>query len=948
MLNVTHLFKNYPGHPGVLKDVSFDLPSNGLFCVVGKSGAGKSTLLNCIGGLDGFDAGSIVFDGISIGELTTREKSDFLKNTVSFCFQDSNLFPELSVLENLLFLGPKKENPEKAKQILSTLGLEGFENKKINEISGGEQERVAVGRSLYKNAALLLADEPTGSLDEESAKSVFSALKKASEQALVLVVTHDLSLASSFADGILRIEGGKVLSKPTDCPKNASLEKDKNLYSGKDLFRISLRHLKRSSAKAVLSSLLLGICFVSLMPAIDTSLRSRSQLLYQGIEDSSSSKVGLRKAFRSKGRDSLRNFLKDDSFGEEAMSLLRPVFSDAPQQTGFTACHYLSYDLEKPESASAWWLAQASSAGFVPVAKEDRFLAGRAPESETECAISFLEYRGFSFFGFQDGTSSFSSAQLSTPESFLSLSPTLKVDTGNIWKSLQIVGVVDTSFDLSYYGLEVAKETSSLSEIKRTELSVELESGPHNAIFTSPSAVQSFFVEPSSFSLLDGETATVDVTPTFSSSFRSIQAKEDVIALPLSNSKGNGIYLPLGSFGRAFEDQSIGSGVDYSSCLRYGVPFSSLVSPLRDLSFASVFSSAPAEGASPLSLLACGDYVAKNGLPKGDELSSLIAFAQQDYDDAFANGRSSQKVVFSDRTEAADDLLRSYWVSYLASPYLHLEDGAIRLEGGYFASMFASAKGLDITASYARNLLANVQGKEVSLNLKRSDQLLQNQKLSLLGLSLPKRDLDSAAFSCDDSLFACFRSLIGDSGLISFYFFDKGQTGLLHQALEGGLQNGSFSLVVSHRVISSYDKFSEITGDGFRLFLVLVAGVTALLSILFLVLLSFSNKQEKGHEYALAESLGISKGRLLLWTFLEGLPIMIVGFVIGLLGDALFIPLANHYMGISYGIAFSAFAFSGLGFLICFLGSVILSFVLALFSEGRFHKLSLKYRLTQN
>lgn len=948
MLTITHLSKIYPSHPNVLKDVSFALPSRGLFCVVGKSGAGKSTLLNCIGGLDDFNEGSIVFDGVSIGELTAKEKSVFLKNTVSFCFQDSNLFPELNVLENLLFLGPQKEDPEKAKRILSTLGLAGFENKKINEISGGEQERVAVGRSLYKNAALLLADEPTGSLDEESAESVFSALKKASEQALVLVVTHDLSLATSFADGILSIEEGKVSTKSTPVSETSNPQKAANFYSKKDLFRISFQRLKRAPAQAILSALLLGICFASLMPSLDTSLRSRSQLLYQGIEDSSSSKVGLRKAIRSKDGNSLRNFLKDDSLGEDAAGFLRPVFKDVPQQTNFTVCSYLSYDLEKPDSASAWWFSQASSAGLVSSAKEDHFIAGRAPESETECAISFLEYRGFSFFGFRDGSSSFSSAELSTPESFLSLSPTLKVDTGNAWKSLQIVGVIDTAFDFSYFGLETAKATSSLSEIKRTELAVELESGPHSAIFVSPSAIASFFIEPLSFSLLDGEVASVDVTSTYSSSFRSIEKKEDAVVLPLANSKEEGIYLPLGSFGHAFEGQSIGGGVDYSSCLSYGVPFASLVAPLRDLSFASVFSSAPAEGASPLSLLACGDYVAKNGLPKGDELNALIAFAQQDYDDAYANGRYSQKVVFSERSATTDDLLRSYWVGYLASPYLHLEEGAIRLEGGYFASPFASVKGLDITASYGQSLLANVQGKEVALSLKRSDQLLQSQKLPLLGLSLPKRDLDSAAFSCTDALFASFRSLVGDSGMISFYFFDKGQTGFLHRALEGNLQNGSFSVIVSHRVISSYDKFSEITGDGLRLFLVLVAAVTALLSILFLMLLSFSGKQEKGHEYALAESLGISRGRLLLWAFLEGLPIVITGFVIGLLGDALFVPLANHSMGVTYGIAFSAFAFSGLGFLICLLASILLSFALAFLSEARFYKLSLKYRLAKN
>lgn len=179
-----------------LKNVSLELPSRGLVFLVGRSGSGKTTLLNLLGGLDSPTSGEIVrADG---GE------------DCGFVFQDIGLFPFLTVEENLALASGYSNGVLSHGEVLKTVGTEGFALRKVRLLSGGEQQRVAVARALVKNPRLLLADEPTGALDDENASAVFETLVRVAEQKLVVVVTHDLESAEKYADILYEISGGTV------------------------------------------------------------------------------------------------------------------------------------------------------------------------------------------------------------------------------------------------------------------------------------------------------------------------------------------------------------------------------------------------------------------------------------------------------------------------------------------------------------------------------------------------------------------------------------------------------------------------------------------------------------------------------------------------------------------------------------------------------------------
>lgn len=182
-----------------LKNVSLELPSRGLVFLVGKSGSGKTTLLNLLGGLDRPTSGEVA-----------RESGS---ENCGFVFQDIGLFPYLTVKENLTLAAGYSGGALPYDEALKTVGMQEFAARKVRLLSGGEQQRVAVARALVKNPRFLLADEPTGSLDDENAEAVFNALVRVARKKLVVVVTHDRESAEKYADILYEISDGVVTEK---------------------------------------------------------------------------------------------------------------------------------------------------------------------------------------------------------------------------------------------------------------------------------------------------------------------------------------------------------------------------------------------------------------------------------------------------------------------------------------------------------------------------------------------------------------------------------------------------------------------------------------------------------------------------------------------------------------------------------------------------------------
>ena len=202
MIDIKGITKSF-GSLQVLKGIDLHIEKGEVVSIVGPSGAGKTTLLQIVGTLDRPDSGSIVIDGIDVSSLSTSKLSDFRNQHLGFGFQFHQLLPEFTALENIMipaYIAGKstKEAKARAEELLGFLGLTGRASHKPNELSGGEKQRVAVARALVNNPAVILADEPSGSLDtknKEELHQLFFELRDKFGQTFV-IVTHDENLAS--------------------------------------------------------------------------------------------------------------------------------------------------------------------------------------------------------------------------------------------------------------------------------------------------------------------------------------------------------------------------------------------------------------------------------------------------------------------------------------------------------------------------------------------------------------------------------------------------------------------------------------------------------------------------------------------------------------------------------------------------------------------------------
>jgi lipoprotein-releasing system ATP-binding protein len=217
MLKATGIYKNYGSLP-VLKGVDIDIAKGEIVSIAGSSGAGKSTLLHILGTLDIADKGTITLDNIKVSGLKGKKLAAFRNEHIGFVFQFHHLLPEFSALENICVPGwiagkKNKEVEERAKELLQLLNLQHRGEHKPGQLSGGEQQRVAVARALINNPSIVMADEPTGNLDSANAKelhSLFIDLRNRLQQTF-LIVTHNEELAQ-LSDRILHMKDGKIIN----------------------------------------------------------------------------------------------------------------------------------------------------------------------------------------------------------------------------------------------------------------------------------------------------------------------------------------------------------------------------------------------------------------------------------------------------------------------------------------------------------------------------------------------------------------------------------------------------------------------------------------------------------------------------------------------------------------------------------------------------------------
>ena len=421
MLELKNVNKTYrpkkSAETKALVDVSITFPDKGLVFVLGKSGCGKSTLLNVIGGLDKPDSGEISIMGRSSKDFSSTDFDSYRNTFVGFVFQEYNVLDEFTVEDNIAIateLQGKKRDRARISEILRQFELEGLERRKPNTLSGGQKQRVAIARALIKNPRIILADEPTGSLDSDTGKEVLGILKKLSEEKLVVVVSHDREFAETYADRIVEMKDGKVVA---DYPVSASVarasgeadtartytDEEKKLIRSRLPFRHALRlgvsGIRTKPVKLVFTVILTAIAFILFGVFSTLALYDKEKVTEKAITDHEISYLKYGKGY----------FEKEVIYGVENSDrqfvYLRESESVVP--TNMTEAEYLELSAKYPSAIAVF---------DAPIAIEDfttdtffysdeyrgaacsydngaslKLLAGRLPENAGEALIpSFM------------------------------------------------------------------------------------------------------------------------------------------------------------------------------------------------------------------------------------------------------------------------------------------------------------------------------------------------------------------------------------------------------------------------------------------------------------------------------------------------------------------------------------------------------------------------------
>ncbi len=220
----------------VLKEVDLELPAKGLVCILGESGSGKTTLLNTIGGLDTFGSGSITIDDTVLEKYDPKKIENLRNQKFGYIFQNYYLLQDYTVAYNIrlalnVFDLSEEEKDERVDYVLDALNMKKFKKKLVSQLSGGQQQRVSIARALVRAPEIILADEPTGNLDEENTIRIMSILKSISKECLVILVSHEKAIAKFFADRIIEICDG-VIQKDYENQTSDSYQRmdDSNIY----------------------------------------------------------------------------------------------------------------------------------------------------------------------------------------------------------------------------------------------------------------------------------------------------------------------------------------------------------------------------------------------------------------------------------------------------------------------------------------------------------------------------------------------------------------------------------------------------------------------------------------------------------------------------------------------------------------------------------------------
>lgn len=303
MLELKHIKKSYKTGNFVqhaLKDVSIKFRKNEFVAILGPSGSGKTTLLNIIGGLDRYDSGDLIINNKSTKQFKATDWDSYRNNCIGFVFQTYNLIGHISVLENvemaLTLSGYKrKDKRKKALEALDKVGLKDHAYKKPNQLSGGQMQRVAIARALVNDPDIILADEPTGALDSKTSIQIMDLIKEIAKDKLVIMVTHNASLAEEYATRIIEFKDGEVVHDSNPIKKEeketGAVHIRKTVLSYLSALHLSFNNIKTKKGRTFLTAFAASIGIIGI--ALILSLSNGFQIQIDEFEKSTLSQMPI-------------------------------------------------------------------------------------------------------------------------------------------------------------------------------------------------------------------------------------------------------------------------------------------------------------------------------------------------------------------------------------------------------------------------------------------------------------------------------------------------------------------------------------------------------------------------------------------------------------------------------------------------------------------------------
>lgn len=284
-MKIINLSKTYNSNKDneveALKGLNLDLPNAGMVFLVGESGSGKTTLLNILSSIEKLSDGEVIVDGVNLSTAKEKALNNYRNNDIGIIFQNYNLLQDETVESNIKLAlelqGKKKAAKAKVQEVLHKVGLDGYEGRKITQLSGGQQQRVAIARALVKSPKIIYADEPTGNLDSETSESIMELFKDLSDNRLVVIVCHDLDLATKYADRIITLKDGSIANDEKldgktakDMPMQEEKKKAKHLSLARQL-KFAFKNLWAIKFRLIVVIIMLGISIATAGVGVLTS-----------------------------------------------------------------------------------------------------------------------------------------------------------------------------------------------------------------------------------------------------------------------------------------------------------------------------------------------------------------------------------------------------------------------------------------------------------------------------------------------------------------------------------------------------------------------------------------------------------------------------------------------------------------------------------------------------